>query len=276
MSARGGASGSPAGAGIRSHDRLQHLVHALPGLRGDAQDGVRRAADQVADLARDPLGLSPRQVDLVQDRDQLEPGLDCGIGVGDGLRFDPLGGVDHQQRSLARGEAARDLVGEVDVARGVDQMQVVLLAVVGRVGDPHGLGLDRDSALALEVHRVEHLGHVLARVDRPGELEDAVRERRLAVVDVGDDREVADPVHGSLVEVGRSRIRAPGRAPPSRCAERRAEHRVGAQSVTRRLGGLGGRLVEGAPVAQERHRIGRRARVAAAVASLEVQVVAPA
>ena len=33
------------------------------------------------------------------------------------------------------------------------------------------------------------------RVDGAGELEDAVGERRLAVVDVGDDREVADAVH---------------------------------------------------------------------------------
>jgi hypothetical protein len=35
-----------------------------------------------------------------------------------------------------------------------------------------------------------------ARVDGPGELEDAIGQRRLAVIDVGDDREVADPVHG--------------------------------------------------------------------------------
>ena len=43
------------------------------------------------------------------------------------------------------------------MAGGVDQVQVVGLAVGGRVLDPHRLGLDRDPALALEVHRVEHL-----------------------------------------------------------------------------------------------------------------------
>ena len=111
-------------------------MHALPGLRRDPQDVVRLAADQVADLAGDALGLGARQVDLVEHRDQLEPGLDRRVGVGDGLRLDPLGGVDDQQRALAGGEAARDLVGEVDVARGVDQVQVVGLAVVGGVGRP--------------------------------------------------------------------------------------------------------------------------------------------
>src|SRR5919198_86293 len=56
------------------------------------------------------------------------------------------------------------------------------------------LGLDRDPALALEVHRVEHLRAHRPRVDRVRHLEDAIGQRRLPVVDVGDDREVADVV----------------------------------------------------------------------------------
>ena len=82
------------------------------------------------------------------------------------------------------------------MAGGVDQVQVVGLPVGGLVLDPHRLRLDRDPALALEVHRVEHLGAHFLRVDGAGDLEDAVGQRRLAVVDVGDDREVADVVHG--------------------------------------------------------------------------------
>ena len=52
--------------------------------------------------------------------------------------------------------------------------------------------LDGDAALALEIHRVEHLRFHLARLQRAGQLEEAVGERRLAVIDVGDDGEVAD------------------------------------------------------------------------------------
>ena len=63
-------------------------------------------AEQVGDLGGHPLGLGPRQVDLVEDRDQLEAGLDRGIGVGDGLRLDPLGGIDDEQGTLAGREAA--------------------------------------------------------------------------------------------------------------------------------------------------------------------------
>ena len=68
-------------------------------------------------------------------------------------------------------------------------------AVYGR---RDGVGLDRDPALALEVHGVEDLVAELPRLHRPAALDEAVGERRLAVVDVGDDAEVADVVHGPL------------------------------------------------------------------------------
>ena len=51
--------------------------------------------------------------------------FDRQVGVGERLRLHPLRGVDHQQRPLAGGEAARHLVGEVDVAGGVDQVELV-------------------------------------------------------------------------------------------------------------------------------------------------------
>ena len=52
--------------------------------------------------------------------------------------------------------------------------------------------LDRDAALALEVHRVQHLVDGLLRVHGAGEGQEPVGQRRLAVVDVRDDREVTD------------------------------------------------------------------------------------
>ena len=78
------------------------------------------------------------------------------------------------------------------MARRVDQVEDVRLAVVGRVVQADRVRLDRDAALALEVHRVEDLRLHLARLQRAGDLEEAVGQRRLAVVDVRDDREVAD------------------------------------------------------------------------------------
>jgi hypothetical protein len=65
--------------------------------------------------------------------------------------------------------------------------------------------LDRDSALALEIHRVENLRFHFPRLQRAGHLEEAVGQRRLAVVDVRDDGEVADERAGSMQNGARCR-----------------------------------------------------------------------
>src|SRR5207248_8570303 len=65
------------------------------------------------------------------------------------------------------------------------------------------LGEDRDALLALEVHRIEHtLGHVLVRAERTRLPQHRVDERRLPVVDVRDDRDVAELVAGDQTGFG--------------------------------------------------------------------------
>jgi hypothetical protein len=67
--------------------------------------------------------------------------------------------------------------------------------ILMRVFLPHDrgrLGEDRDAALALQVVRVHRaFGDALVLAERAGLLQQAVDQRGLAVVDVGDDRDVA-------------------------------------------------------------------------------------
>src|SRR3546814_10234656 len=72
------------------------------------------------------------------------------------------------------------------------------------------LGLDGDAAFALDRVVVEHLGFHLARGQASAQLDDAVGQGRLAVVDVGDDREIADVPH--RVGHGRASVAADGAA----------------------------------------------------------------
>jgi hypothetical protein len=153
-------------------------------------------SEEVGDLAGHPLGLGAGKVDLVENGDQLEPGLDGRVGVRDRLGLHALGGVDDQERALAGRQRPGHLVGEVDVAGRVDQVEVIGLAVGGRVLDANRLSLDRDPPLPLQIHRVEDLGAHLPLVERSRELEDAIGQGRFPMVDVGDDREVADAFHG--------------------------------------------------------------------------------
>ncbi len=195
MSAFSGASGSPAGGGMRAMTVSRTSRTPSPVLALTRSASCAGYADDVLDLRDDAFGLRLRQVDLVEDRHHLHALLGRGVAVGDGLRLDALRSVHHQQRALARRQRARHLVREVDVPRRVDQVEQIGLPVARAVVECSGLRLDRDAALALEVHRVEHLLLHLAVGQSPAQLYEAVGERGFAVVDVGDDGKIADMLH---------------------------------------------------------------------------------
>ena len=174
-------------------DRLEQRGHAGALLGRDEEDLLARDREGVLELVHDQLGVGRWQIDLVEDRDDRQALAEREMDVREGLGLDALRRIDHEDRALARLEAVADLVAEVDVPGRVDEVEPVDQAVLRRVLEADGAGLDRDPLLALEVHRVEHLARHLARVDGVRQLEQSIGERRLAVVDVGDDREVAEP-----------------------------------------------------------------------------------
>ena len=173
------------------HDGVEQGRHPLPGLGRDVEDVGGGQAQDALDLGRRPFRVGRRQVDLVQHGHDLEVVLQGLVTVGQGLGLDALGGVDQQHGTLAGSQRPADLVAEVDMARGVDEVERVL-----GPRHPDVLGLDGDSPLPLDVHRVQVLLAHLAGIDGPGQFEDAVGQRRLAVVDMADDGEVADTVDG--------------------------------------------------------------------------------
>ena len=77
----------------------------------------------------------------------------------------------------------------------IDQVELVDAAVARAVFERRRLGLDGDAALALEIHRIEHLFLHLAVAEPPAQLDEAVGERRFAVINVGDDGEVTNMLH---------------------------------------------------------------------------------
>ena len=104
----------------------------------------------------------------------------CGIG--------PFGGVDQHQGPVGHPQHAFHFAAEIGVAGRVDDVDLHAL-----VGNRDVLGQDGDAALALQIVGVEDL---LADKLRFAELaalpQQAIDQRRLAVVDVGDDGHVAD------------------------------------------------------------------------------------
>ncbi len=174
------------------HDGLQHVVDAETGLRGDHQRIGGIETDHILDLPLDLVGFRRGQVDLVQHRHDLVPGIERMVDICQCLRLDTLTSVDDQQRTFASRQRPRHLIGEVDMAGSVDQIEDVGLAVLGRIGQPHGLRLDGDAALALDIHGIEHLFLHLARRQSAGGLDQTVGQRRFAMVDMRNNGEVAD------------------------------------------------------------------------------------
>jgi hypothetical protein len=78
------------------------------------------------------------------------------------------------------------------MARRVHQVQQIGLAVGALEMEPHGLRLDGDAALALDIHRIEHLILHLARGQAAAILNQPVGKRGFAMVDVSDDGKIAD------------------------------------------------------------------------------------
>ena len=120
-----------------------------------------------------------------------------------------LGGVDEQDDAVDHGERPLDLATEVGVAGRVDDVQRD-----SRPDCDRGvLGEDRDALLTLEVARVhDALVDGLVGAERARLVQHRVDERGLAVVDVGDDGQVADV--GTVPAIrpcgrGRSRRRPP-------------------------------------------------------------------
>ena len=143
---------------------------------------------EVEDLVHGSLGVGVGAVDLVHDHHDAQPALkgvrqhEAGLGLG------ALVGIDDEQGAVGHVEHAFHLATEVGMARGIDDVDLHAF-----VGDGDVLGKDGDAALALLIVGVEDaLFHLLVLTEDVGSPQKAVDQRGLAVVDVGDDSDIAD------------------------------------------------------------------------------------
>ena len=189
------------GSGDVGDNALEHLFDVESGFSGDARCIQRRDPDDVLNLMADHIGVGTGQVDLVDHRNDLQVVFNGKVGVGKGLCLDALGGIHHQQCALAGSQRAGNLVVEVHVTGGVDEVEFIQVAVLRLVLDLDSARLDGNAALTFQVHVVQQLVFHLTQRDGLCLFQDAVGECGLAVVDVGDDAEVADTGHILLLIV---------------------------------------------------------------------------
>ena len=78
------------------------------------------------------------------------------------------------------------------MTRCVDKIELIHLTVACLVIKRHALGLDGDATLALDIHRIQNLLVHFAVSESTAVLDKTIGQRRLAVIDMGNYREVPD------------------------------------------------------------------------------------
>ena len=133
-------------------------------------------------------GRASLAVDLVDDDDRAQVQLERLAQHEARLRHHAFGGIDQQQHALHHLQHALDLAAEIGVAGRIDDVELHVA-----VADRGVLRENRDAALALERIGVEDARRdLLALAKDAALLEHGVDQRRLAVIDVCNDGDVAD------------------------------------------------------------------------------------
>ncbi len=137
------------------------------------------------------IGPRAREIDLVHHRDDLQVAFHGEVEIGDGLRLDALGGIDHQHGSFTGIQRPGHLVGEVDVPGRIDEVEGIFLPIFGAIPHANRMAFNGDATLPLQIHAIENLFLQLTLAQGAGDLQQAIRQRTLAMIDVCNNAKIA-------------------------------------------------------------------------------------
>ena len=174
---------------------LVEVVYALE--RGAVRDRERQRphadVELLFDLVQQVERLLRGAVELVDEDDYRGRAHAADLHQLARLRLDALGAVDDDDDRIDGRQRAEGVLGEVFVARSVENVDLRALVFEAH----HGRG-DRDSALAFDLHEVRSGALLdLVALDGPGDVDGAAEEEQFfgkggfTRVGVGDDREGA-------------------------------------------------------------------------------------
>ena len=150
--------------------------------------GRAELVEQIEGLVHDPIGTRARAIHLVDHDDGLEPQGQRLARDKTGLRHRAFHRIHQQQHAVHHRQHALDLAAEIGVSGRIDDVDVRALVL-----DRAVLRQDRDAAFFFEVVRVhDALCDMLMRGEGAGLAQQLVDQRGFAVVDVGDDGDVAN------------------------------------------------------------------------------------
>ena len=136
---------------------LHDLVNVEALLGRDSGRVLGGNADDVLHLVGHPLRVGAGQINFIDDRHQFQTCVYGQVRVGQGLGLNALGGVHHQHGPFTGRQGAGNLVVEVHMAGGIDEVEYIVLPILGTIHQSHSVGLNGNAPLPLQVHVVQEL-----------------------------------------------------------------------------------------------------------------------
>jgi hypothetical protein len=108
------------------------------------------------------------------------------------LRLWPVMGIDDQQDGIDHFHDPLDFAAEIGVARCINDVDPIAVPLKSRI-----LCANRNSFFALQIHRIHYaLLDLLVRTESTGLSQQLIHKRRFAVINVRNDGDIADFIHG--------------------------------------------------------------------------------
>ena len=140
-------------------------------------------------------------VAFIEHRNDLQVVLDGHVEVGNRLRLYALRRIHYQYCTLARRNRTAHFITEIHMPRSVNEVERIAL-----VGHLYSMTLDRDAALFLQLHVVEHLCLHLTHIYRPRQLQHAIGQRTFPVVYMRNYTKIPYLIHLSICVSMRSTL----------------------------------------------------------------------
>src|SRR3989344_253750 len=179
-----------------AHYRFQKRTDSFSCFPRYPKNIGRRNTEELRKRTDSPLYIRRRKVDFIHCSHERKS--DCARHTEDRqcLCLYPLCDVDKKHRPFNGGERSRHLVRKIAVAGSIDEVKNVLLPRK-RIAHPHRRHFYGNAPLAFKLKLVEILRLHSSCFDGSRHFKQAVRKRRLAVVDVGDNHKITYVLHGS-------------------------------------------------------------------------------
>ena len=179
---------------------LVDLAHREAVLRARVNDrkiellvGRFQLNEEIEDHVEHLVRARVLAVDLVDDDDRFDLVLERFAQNETRLRLRSIVRIDDEQDAIDHLHDALDLAAEIRVTGRIDDVDAVAVPLERGI-----LRADRDPLLALEIHRVHHpLLDLLIGTEGAGLPQQLIDERGLAVIDVRNDGDVTNLIHGT-------------------------------------------------------------------------------